>query len=84
MKLLAASQTREKEDVDTVAFRGLIERLRERFDYVLIDCPAGIEKGFQNASPEPTKRSSSVRPRSARFATPIAWSDCSATGSASS
>jgi septum site-determining protein MinD len=49
MKLLAASQTREKEDVDTVAFRGLIGRLRERFDYVLIDCPAGIEKGFQNA-----------------------------------
>jgi septum site-determining protein MinD len=49
LKLLAASQTREKDDVDTAAFRGLIERLRERFDYVLIDCPAGIEKGFQNA-----------------------------------
>jgi septum site-determining protein MinD len=49
MKLLAASQTREKDDVDTNAFRALIERLRERFDYVLIDCPAGIETGFQNA-----------------------------------
>ena len=49
MKLLAASQTREKDDVDTDAFRALIERLRERFDYVLIDCPAGIELGFQNA-----------------------------------
>jgi len=49
MKLLAASQTREKDDVDTQAFRSLIERLRERFDYVLIDCPAGIELGFQNA-----------------------------------
>jgi septum site-determining protein MinD len=49
MKLLAASQTREKDDVDTQAFRALIERLRERFDYVLIDCPAGIETGFQNA-----------------------------------
>ena len=49
MKLLAASQTREKDDVETVAFRALIERLRERFDYVLIDCPAGIETGFQNA-----------------------------------
>lgn len=49
LKLLAASQTREKDDVDTAEFRGLIERLRERFDYVLIDCPAGIEKGFQNA-----------------------------------
>jgi septum site-determining protein MinD len=49
MKLLAASQTREKDDVETSAFRALIERLRERFDYVLIDCPAGIETGFQNA-----------------------------------
>jgi septum site-determining protein MinD len=49
MKLLAASQTREKDDVDTAAFKALIERLRERFDYVLIDCPAGIETGFQNA-----------------------------------
>jgi septum site-determining protein MinD len=49
MKLLAASQTREKDDVDTTGFRSLIERLRERFDYVLIDCPAGIETGFQNA-----------------------------------
>jgi len=49
MKLLAASQTREKDDVETEAFRALIERLRERFDYVLIDCPAGIETGFQNA-----------------------------------
>jgi septum site-determining protein MinD len=49
LKLLAASQTREKDDVDTAAFKGLIEQLRERFDYVLIDCPAGIEMGFQNA-----------------------------------
>ena len=49
MKLLAAAQTREKDEVDTVAFRDLIGSLRERFDYVLIDCPAGIEKGFANA-----------------------------------
>lgn len=49
LKLLAASQTREKDDVDTAKFCALIERLRERFDYVLIDSPAGIELGFRNA-----------------------------------
>ena len=47
--LLAAAQTREKEDVVTAQMKALIERLTERFDYVLIDCPAGIETGFKNA-----------------------------------
>ncbi|MGH7707910.1 MAG: septum site-determining protein MinD [Vulcanimicrobiaceae bacterium] len=47
--LLAAAQTREKEDVDTEAMRALVERLRGQFDYVLIDSPAGIEQGFRNA-----------------------------------
>ena len=27
----------------------LTSELREEFDYVLLDCPAGIEQGFQNA-----------------------------------
>lgn len=47
--LLAAAQTREKEDVPTAKMIEIVERLRERFDYVLIDCPAGIETGFKNA-----------------------------------
>jgi septum site-determining protein MinD len=49
LRLLAAAQTREKDDVDTAAFKDLIGTLRDRFDYVLIDCPAGIEQGFINA-----------------------------------
>jgi len=47
--LLAAAQTREKDEVDTEKMKQLIASLRERFDYVLIDCPAGIEMGFRNA-----------------------------------
>jgi len=47
--LLAAAQTREKEDVITAQMKALIEQLRDRFDFVLIDCPAGIEMGFKNA-----------------------------------
>ena len=49
LSLLAAAQNREKDDVDTTAMQGLIERLRGDFDYVLIDSPAGIETGFKNA-----------------------------------
>ena len=29
--------------------RKLTAELKEEFDYVLLDCPAGIEQGFQNA-----------------------------------
>ena len=47
--LLAAAQAREKEDVDVDEMQRLMEQLRERFEYVLIDCPAGIELGFRNA-----------------------------------
>jgi septum site-determining protein MinD len=47
--LLAAAQAREKEDVDTERMIALVDGLRERFDYVLIDSPAGIEVGFKNA-----------------------------------
>src|SRR5437588_11341236 len=42
LSLLAAAQTREKDEVDTEKMRALVQTLRERFDYVLIDCPAGI------------------------------------------
>ena len=49
LMLLAAAQAREKDEVDTEKMRALIQTLRERFDYVLIDCPAGIELGFKNA-----------------------------------
>ena len=27
----------------------LTSELKEEFDYILLDCPAGIEQGFQNA-----------------------------------
>jgi septum site-determining protein MinD len=47
--LLAAAQSREKDEVETAKMQALIGKLRERFDYVLIDSPAGIELGFKNA-----------------------------------
>ncbi|HVN69671.1 MAG TPA: septum site-determining protein MinD [Candidatus Binatia bacterium] len=47
--LLAAAQSREKDDVETAKMQALVTSLRERFDYVLVDSPAGIELGFRNA-----------------------------------
>ena len=47
--MIPASQTGDKEDLDKEAFKALCEELKERFDYILIDCPAGIEYGFECA-----------------------------------
>lgn len=47
--LLPAAQTKTKTDVRPDQMRDLCEELRQDFDYVLIDCPAGIEQGFINA-----------------------------------
>lgn len=47
--LLPTAQTRDKSDVSTEQMCKLVEQLRSEFDYVLLDCPAGIEQGFRNA-----------------------------------
>jgi len=47
--LLPAAQTKDKTAVSPKQMQELTEELKESFDYVLIDCPAGIEQGFQNA-----------------------------------
>ena len=47
--LMPSAQTRDKSAVSPGQMVKVIEHLREQFDYVLLDCPAGIEQGFQNA-----------------------------------
>ena len=47
--LLPAAQTRDKSAVNEEQMKDLISKLREEFDFILIDCPAGIEQGFKNA-----------------------------------
>jgi len=49
LQLLPAAQNREKDEVPETAMADLVSGLRKRFDFVLIDCPAGIEQGFRNA-----------------------------------
>jgi len=49
LSLLPASQTRDKSAVSEQQMRNLTHELREMYDFILIDCPAGIEQGFRNA-----------------------------------
>src|SRR5690554_2663024 len=47
--LLPAAQTKDKTAVSAEDMRKLCEELRAEFDYIIVDCPAGIEQGFKNA-----------------------------------
>ena len=47
--LLPAAQTRDKNAVSPDDMRKLVQSLKEIVDYVIIDCPAGIEQGFRNS-----------------------------------
>ena len=47
--LLPSAQTRDKDSVTPEQMQALVEELKEEFDYILLDCPAGIEQGFRNA-----------------------------------
>ncbi len=47
--LLPAAQTKDKTAVNPEQMQKLCVQLREEFDYILLDCPAGIEQGFKNA-----------------------------------
>lgn len=49
LSLLPAAQTRDKDAVSPDQMRDLVGQLKREFDFVLIDCPAGIEQGFKNA-----------------------------------
>ncbi|HIW84226.1 MAG TPA: septum site-determining protein MinD [Candidatus Dorea gallistercoris] len=47
--LLPSAQTKDKSAISPGQMKKLTSQLKEEFDYVLLDCPAGIEQGFQNA-----------------------------------
>lgn len=47
--LLPAAQTKDKHAVEPNDVRKIITDLKHDFEYIIIDCPAGIEQGFKNA-----------------------------------
>lgn len=49
LALIPAAQTRDKTAVSPSQMVEIVKELRTEFDFVLIDSPAGIERGFRNA-----------------------------------
>lgn len=49
LHLLPAAQTKDKTAVSPEQMQELCVELKKEFDYIIIDCPAGIEQGFKNA-----------------------------------
>lgn len=47
--LLPSAQTKDKTAVSPEQMKKLIEQLKSNYDYIILDCPAGIEQGFKNA-----------------------------------
>src|SRR3989304_5091545 len=49
LHLIPAAQTRDKTAVSPKDMQRLADEIRPDFDWVVIDSPAGIERGFRNA-----------------------------------
>ena len=49
LSLLPAAQSRDKTAVTPESMKAIADELKSSFDFVIIDCPAGIEQGFKNA-----------------------------------
>lgn len=49
LHLIPAAQTRDKSSVSPSDMVKLVDELREENDWILLDSPAGIERGFRNA-----------------------------------
>ena len=47
--IIPAAQTRDKNAVNPEQMKKLTDDLKAEFDFVIVDCPAGIEQGFKNA-----------------------------------
>jgi septum site-determining protein MinD len=47
--LLPAAQTSDKTAVTPEQMKKLVNGLKQDYDYIIIDCPAGIEQGYKNA-----------------------------------
>ncbi|MCL2051924.1 MAG: septum site-determining protein MinD [Lachnospiraceae bacterium] len=47
--LMPSAQTKDKSAIRPEQMVRMVAQLKEQFDYIILDCPAGIEQGFKNA-----------------------------------
>lgn len=47
--LMPSAQSKDKDAVKPEQMKALCDEMKETFDFILVDCPAGIEMGFKNA-----------------------------------
>lgn len=47
LSLLPACKSLTFEELDTIHMQALIENLQKQFDFIIVDSPAGVEKGFE-------------------------------------
>jgi septum site-determining protein MinD len=47
--LIPASQSDNKDSLNPDQMKEICKELKKEFDFILMDCPAGIEQGFENA-----------------------------------
>ena len=47
--LLPAAQNTDKSAIEPDEVKAIVAELKSDFDYILLDCPAGIEQGFTNS-----------------------------------
>lgn len=48
--ILPSIHTLKREEIDDLAMKNVIESIEDSFDYILIDCPAGLDKPFERAA----------------------------------
>lgn len=53
--LLAAAQTRDKSAVSVEQIQEVCAELKKKYDFIIVDSPAGIEQGFQIATASATE-----------------------------
>ena len=49
LSLIAAAQMRDSGSVTPQQMEKIVEKLKAQFDWVIVDCPAGVDRGFRTA-----------------------------------